>query len=96
MSIGHPESCDTFVVLPSATSDGCVIFAKNADRPKFEVQEVVYFDSADHDPDSQKLQVGLKRCSNNIFCLFFMHQIYSHLFQRFVKVCFYIVQYPAR
>ncbi|KAK2182169.1 hypothetical protein NP493_364g02058 [Ridgeia piscesae] len=56
MSIGQPESCDTFVVLPPATSDGCVIFAKNADRPKFEVQEVTYFPAADHDPASEKLQ----------------------------------------
>ena len=66
MSIGQPESCDTFVVLPPSTSDGCVIFAKNADRPKFEVQEVTYFPAADHDPASEKLQVGENRGIRNL------------------------------
>lgn len=36
-----PQSCDTFVVLPALTQHG-VIFGKNSDRPKGEVQEVVY------------------------------------------------------
>ncbi|KAK9500195.1 hypothetical protein O3M35_001500 [Rhynocoris fuscipes] len=36
------EGCDTFVVLPPLTSGG-VIFGKNSDRPRTEVQEIVYF-----------------------------------------------------
>lgn len=35
-------SCDTFVVLPSLTSNGSVIFGKNSDRPQGEVQELIY------------------------------------------------------
>lgn len=40
-----PQSCDTFVVLPPHTRNGCVIFGKNSDRPQGEVQEVVYIPS---------------------------------------------------
>lgn len=42
------------MVLPPLTADDCVIFAKNADRPPTEVQEVVYIPAADH-PDGTKL-----------------------------------------
>ncbi|XP_054849061.1 secernin-2 isoform X2 [Eublepharis macularius] len=38
-----PSSCDCFVSLPSASAAREVIFGKNSDRPKDEVQEVVYF-----------------------------------------------------
>ncbi|ELT93402.1 hypothetical protein CAPTEDRAFT_228449 [Capitella teleta] len=48
-----PVSCDTFVALPPATADGCVVFGKNSDRPDDEVQEVVYFPAADHDAGSK-------------------------------------------
>ena len=51
-------SCDTFVALPNVTRDGCVIFAKNSDRPKDEVQEVIYVPAADHSPGTQ-LEVSL-------------------------------------
>ena len=51
-------SCDTFVALPPATANGCVIFGKNADRPCDEVQEVVHIAAADH-PAGAKLQVSL-------------------------------------
>ena len=50
------KSCDTFVVLPPATSNGCVIFGKNSDRPGNEVQEVVYKPAATNKP-GDKLQV---------------------------------------
>lgn len=46
---------DILVVLPPLTTDNCVIFAKNSDRPPTEVQEVVYYPSADHTKGS-KLQ----------------------------------------
>lgn len=36
------QSCDTFVVLPTATRTGQMIFGKNSDRPSGEVQEIVY------------------------------------------------------
>lgn len=38
-----PRSCDTFVVLPSLTKSGNIIFGKNSDRPSDEIQEVVYY-----------------------------------------------------
>ncbi|KAH9497720.1 Secernin-2 [Dermatophagoides farinae] len=36
------NSCDTFVVLPTATANGQMIFGKNSDRPAGEVQEIVF------------------------------------------------------
>ena len=53
-----PKSCDTFVVLADKTQNGVVIFGKNSDRPKDEVQEVVYVPAADHS-DGAKLQASL-------------------------------------
>ncbi|KAK7108928.1 secernin-2-like [Littorina saxatilis] len=44
---------DLFVALPPVTSRGCVLFAKNADRPPSEVQEVVYSPPVDHDPGAK-------------------------------------------
>lgn len=52
----HPSSCDTFVVLPSATAHKGVIFGKNSDRPQGEVQELVYYPKQEYPADS-KLQV---------------------------------------
>ena len=49
-------SCDTFVVLPPATGNGSVIFGKNSDRPKDEVQEVIYVPASDH-ASGEKVQV---------------------------------------
>ncbi|KAM6453486.1 secernin-2 isoform 1-T2 [Liasis olivaceus] len=43
-----PSSCDCFVSLPPASSAREVIFGKNSDRPKDEVQEVVYFPARCH------------------------------------------------
>ncbi|KAL3219396.1 hypothetical protein MRX96_030415 [Rhipicephalus microplus] len=51
----HPTSCDTFVALPPATRNDCVVFGKNSDRPAGEVQEVVYVPKMHHDA-SAKLQ----------------------------------------
>ncbi|KAH9409055.1 Secernin-2 [Tyrophagus putrescentiae] len=48
-------SCDTFVVLPSATASGQMIFGKNSDRPQGEVQEVV-FEPARTFPDPSTVQ----------------------------------------
>lgn len=53
--VRQPVSCDTFVVLPPLTEHGGVIFGKNSDRPRGEVQELVYFPAADH-PAGSKLQ----------------------------------------
>jgi secernin len=47
------RSCDTFVALPPATSDGSIVFGKNSDRPASEVQEVISFPAADHLPGSK-------------------------------------------
>ncbi len=54
-SVSAADSCDTFVVLPPA-SGSKVIFGKNSDRTKGEVQEVVYSPPSDHG-SGKKLQV---------------------------------------
>jgi len=41
-------SCDTFVALPSATSDGSIFFAKNSDREMNEAQNLVFIPSTCH------------------------------------------------
>uniref|UniRef100_A0A670J8F6 Secernin-2 n=1 Tax=Podarcis muralis TaxID=64176 RepID=A0A670J8F6_PODMU len=43
-----PSSCDCFVSLPPASAAREVIFGKNSDRPRDEVQEVVYFPARSH------------------------------------------------
>ncbi|XP_041029606.1 secernin-2 [Carcharodon carcharias] len=48
-----PSSCDCFVALPPATERKEVIFGKNSDRPRDEVQEVVYFPATVHAPGSK-------------------------------------------
>lgn len=47
-----PMSCDCFVSLPPGSRDDQVIFGKNSDRPRDEVQEVVYHPAASHPPGS--------------------------------------------
>ncbi|XP_072343523.1 secernin-2 isoform X3 [Scyliorhinus torazame] len=47
-----PSSCDCFVALPPSTERKEVIFGKNSDRPRDEVQEVVYFPVTVHAPGS--------------------------------------------
>ncbi|XP_038610557.1 secernin-2 [Tachyglossus aculeatus] len=49
-SLSSPCSCDCFVSLPPASAWPAVIFAKNSDRPRDEVQEVVYQAAACHHP----------------------------------------------
>ncbi|XP_060079716.1 secernin-3-like [Ylistrum balloti] len=44
---------DIFVAFPSVTANNTVIFGKNSDRPASEIQEVVYFSGAQHDPGSK-------------------------------------------
>lgn len=43
-----PSSCDCFVSLPPASANREIIFGKNSDRPRDEVQEVVYFPAGYH------------------------------------------------
>ena len=50
-------SCDTFVVLPPLTAHGGIIFGKNSDRPKGEVQELIYQPAQQHSAGEQ-LQVN--------------------------------------
>ncbi|XP_061833119.1 secernin-2 [Nerophis lumbriciformis] len=47
---GDPMSCDCFVSLPPGSRDDQVIFGKNSDRPRDEVQEVVHYPAASHTP----------------------------------------------
>lgn len=42
------RSCDCFVSLPPGSKFDHVIFGKNSDRPRDEVQEVVYYPAASH------------------------------------------------
>ncbi|XP_066483981.1 secernin-1 [Tiliqua scincoides] len=48
MALAPPSYC--FVAVPPHTKDGLVVFGKNSARPRDEVQEVVYFAAATHDP----------------------------------------------
>lgn len=45
-------SCDCFVSLPPGSRDDHVIFGKNSDRPRDEVQEVAHYPAASHPPGS--------------------------------------------
>ncbi|XP_008316074.1 secernin-2 [Cynoglossus semilaevis] len=47
-----PMSCDCFVSLPPGSREDQVIFGKNSDRPRDEVQEVAYYPAASHLPGS--------------------------------------------
>lgn len=47
-----PRSCDCFVSLPPGSKEDYVIFGKNSDRPRDEVQEVVYYPASSHAPGS--------------------------------------------
>ena len=51
--------CNAFVVLPSLTGNGSVIFGKNSDRPEGEVQELVYEPSKQH-VSGESLKVNSK------------------------------------
>ncbi|XP_032471816.1 secernin-2 isoform X1 [Phocoena sinus] len=48
-----PCSCDCFVSVPPASAIPAVIFAKNSDRPREEVQEVVFVPAGTHVPGSR-------------------------------------------
>ncbi|XP_066555005.1 secernin-2 [Amia ocellicauda] len=48
-----PRSCDCFVALPPGSLADQVVFGKNSDRPRDEVQEVVYFPAATYPPGSE-------------------------------------------
>lgn len=49
-----PVSCDCFVSLPPGSRDDHVIFGKNSDRPREEVQEVAHYPAASHPPGSMQ------------------------------------------
>lgn len=64
-------SCDCFVSLPPGSRDDHVIFGKNSDRPRDEVQEVVYFPAASH-PAGSTLEVNgrpLDQCDSVCVCV---------------------------
>uniref|UniRef100_A0A673MSH6 Secernin-2 n=1 Tax=Sinocyclocheilus rhinocerous TaxID=307959 RepID=A0A673MSH6_9TELE len=47
-----PRSCDCFVSLPPGSKEDYVIFGKNSDRPRDEVQELVCYPASSHAPGS--------------------------------------------
>uniref|UniRef100_A0A8C0MKR3 Secernin 1 n=1 Tax=Canis lupus familiaris TaxID=9615 RepID=A0A8C0MKR3_CANLF len=51
MAVAPPSYC--FVAFPPRAKDGLVVFGKNSARPRDEVQEVMYFSAADHEPESK-------------------------------------------
>nr|XP_054361224.1 secernin-1 isoform X2 [Mirounga angustirostris] len=51
MAAPPPSYC--FVAFPPRAKDGLVVFGKNSARPRDEVQEVMYFSAADHEPESK-------------------------------------------
>lgn len=61
-------SCDCFVSLPPGSRDDHVIFGKNSDRPRDEVQEVVHYPAASHPPGSM-LEVIRRRKSRSCCCV---------------------------
>lgn len=63
-----PLSCDCFVSLPPGSRDDHVIFGKNADRPRDEVQEVVHLPAASHPPGST-LEVNDPRVTD-LICVY--------------------------
>lgn len=65
MAVAPPSYC--FVAFPPWAKDGMVVFGKNSARPRDEVQEVVYFPAADHDPESKVEVSGCYRFSTNIY-----------------------------
>ena len=54
-------SCDTFAAMGDVTDTGEVIFGKNSDRPKGEVQELVLHPAQKHQQPC-KLKVKLSVC----------------------------------
>uniref|UniRef100_A0A2K6A3R8 Secernin-2 n=1 Tax=Mandrillus leucophaeus TaxID=9568 RepID=A0A2K6A3R8_MANLE len=65
-----PCSCDCFVSVPPASAIPAVIFAKNSDRPRDEVQEVVFVPAGSHTPGS-RLQAGFgteQLCPGGLAC----------------------------
>lgn len=61
-----PMSCDCFVSLPPGSRDNHVIFGKNSDRPRDEVQEVVHYPAASH-PSGSTLEVNHFLTSSMIY-----------------------------
>ena len=57
------DSCDTFVAMGDVTSGGSVIFGKNSDRPRGEVQEVITFQHQKHDQKEQKAESSFESIS---------------------------------
>ena len=56
VGVDRCQSCDTFVAMPDVTIGGNVVFGKNSDRPRGEVQEVVAIPRTRHE-DGKVLQV---------------------------------------
>ncbi|GCB75364.1 hypothetical protein scyTo_0017331, partial [Scyliorhinus torazame] len=53
LRMAMPPSSSCFAALRSTTEDAYTIFGKNSARPGNEVQEVIYFPTASHEPGSK-------------------------------------------
>lgn len=79
MAAAPPSYC--FVAFPPCSKDGLVVFGKNSARPRDEVQEVVYFAAAEHDPGS-KVEVRVN-CS--------IQTVRNHCYwKKLILPCFFI------
>lgn len=63
MAAAPPSYC--FVAFPPCSKEGLVVFGKNSARPRDEVQEVVYFAAAEHEPGS-KVEVRVNCCIQTV------------------------------
>lgn len=74
-----PRSCDCFVSLPPGSKEDYVIFGKNSDRPRDEVQEVVYYPASSHTPGST-LQVTFQVNYISSKCIIFGLKPFGNIF----------------
>lgn len=67
MPVAPPSCC--LVAFPPRAKDGLVVFGKNSARPRDEVQEVVYFSAANHEPESKVEVSGASHSlDSQLFC----------------------------
>lgn len=77
-----PQSCDCFVSLPPGSKEDYVIFGKNSDRPRDEVQEVVYYPASSHAPGSTVEVKPKNKCLKRDNLFYMLMSMYFHVMSR--------------